>query len=385
MSEIAEDRNLNWYARREPVVLVLLSVAAVLMFLAVAVLSRAYHLQQESRGLMWFDRGNADLNTKNYRSAVAEFRAALSYSRENYQYQLGLARALLGLDRTDEAYAYLINLLQREPDNGNVNLELGRIFAKKGDVNQAVRYYHNAIYAVWSEDSELQRRAARVELIDFLLSHQLQGQAESELMALASNLPDDPAHHAYAGDLFLKVPDYERALAEFEQALRRQNKNPAATAAAGRAAFELGLYTLAGRYLESAVSANPNDSQSAQLLDTVRLVLRMDPYRMRISAAGRRRVVMEAFKTAGDRLNSCAVQSHETHIGAGDGEETLETRWLQMKRRLSNQALRSDPELMDAAADLVFTIERTTSQSCGPPTGTDLALLLIANSREGNQ
>lgn len=385
MAELSEDRNLNWYARREPIVLVLLSVAAVSMFLAVAVLSRAYHVQQESRGLKWADRGYADLNTKNYRSAVADFRAALSYSRENYQYQLGLSLALLGLHRTDEAYAYLINLWQREPDNGNVNLELGRIFAKKGDVNQAVRYYHNAIYAVWSDDSEVQRRAARVELIDFLLSHQLQGQAESELVALASNLPDDSALHANLGDLFLKVPDYERALAEFQQALRRQHENPSATAGAGRAAFELGRYALAEPYLESTVTANPNDSQSAQLLDTVRLVARMDPYRMRISAAERRRVVMQAFKTAGDRLNACAVQSQATNAGAGGGEETLETRWLQMKRRLGNQALRTDPELVDAAADLVFTIERETSQRCGPPTGADLALLLIANSHEGNQ
>jgi len=94
---------------------------------------------------------------------------------------------------------------------------------------------------------------------------------------------------------------------------------------------------------------------------------------------------MEAFKTAGDRLNSCAVEGHETNVGAGDGEETLETRWLQMKRRLSNQALRSHPELMDAAADLVFTIELSTSQSCGPPRGADLALLLIGKSHEGNQ
>lgn len=384
MAEISEDRNLNWYSRREPVVLLLLSVAAILMFLAVAMLSRAYHVQRESRGLRWSERGNADLNTKNYNRAVVDFRAALSYSRENYQYQLGLAQALLGLDRTDEAYAYLINLWQREPDNGNVNLELGRIFAKKADVNQAVRYYHNAIYAVWSGDSELQRRAGRLELIDFLLSHQVQGQAESELIALSSNLPDDPVLHAHTGDLFLKVPDYERALTEFQLALRRQHKNPSATAGAGRAAYELGRYPLAERYLESAVTANPDDSQSAQLLGTVRLVARMDPYRMRISAAERRRVVMEAFKTAGQRLNSCTVPSQAINVGSGAGEGTLETRWLQMKHRLSNQALRRDPELVDAAADLVFTIERATSQRCGPPTGADLALLLIANSHEGN-
>ena len=34
--------------------------------------------------------------------------------------------------------------------------------------------------------------------------------------------------------------------------------------------------------------------------------------------------------------------------------------------------------------DLVFSIERQTNAGCGAPTGTDVALLLIAKLHEGN-
>jgi hypothetical protein len=63
---------------------------------------------------------------------------------------------------SEKAYAYLINLWEREPENGLVNLELARIAAQKGDTEQALRYYHNAIYAVWPGDQEVQRRAQPV-------------------------------------------------------------------------------------------------------------------------------------------------------------------------------------------------------------------------------
>ena len=62
---------------------------------------------------------------------MSELRTALLYSRDNYSYQLNLAEALLGEGRRDEASAYLVNLWEREPENGQVNLELAYIAAQK--------------------------------------------------------------------------------------------------------------------------------------------------------------------------------------------------------------------------------------------------------------
>ncbi len=372
------------YLGREPVSLALLAMLAVACFAGVSALSRIYHAQQTSLGDRWFTRGTADLKGQHFERAVSEFRTALLYSRDNYEYQLNLADALIGLKRTSEAYAYLINLWEREPENGLVNLELARIAAQKKETDQALRYYHNAIYATWPGDQEVERQNVRVELIEFLLGINDKTQAQSELIALAANLNGDPSQHARAGDLFLRVPDYEHALAEYRLSLKLDRRKPEVLAGAGRAAFELGQYGRAQRYLQAAVAADPNDGQSAGRLKTTELVLQMDPFRRQISVAERMQIAMEAFAVAGERLKACPASDLSGPLSAASGLGGLRENWVKIKPRITQRSLRQNPDLVEAAMDLVFNIERQTSAACGAPTGTDMALLLIAKLHEGN-
>ena len=114
MAASKREQDLRVYFTREPVILALLFALVVVFFLAVTGLSHVYHAQQESLGNRWFTRGVTDLNERLFGPAVADFRTALLYSRDNYSYQLNLAEALTGLKRTDEAYSYLITLWERE-------------------------------------------------------------------------------------------------------------------------------------------------------------------------------------------------------------------------------------------------------------------------------
>ena|SRR5580692_242661 len=378
-------RGLGLYPAREPVILALLSALAVLSFLAVGGLSRMYHAQQQALGNRWFTRGTADLKDGHFDRAVGDFRAALRYSRDNYDYQLNLAQSLIGLNRTDEAYAYLINLWDREPENGLVNLELARIAAKKGENERALRYYHNAIYAIWPGDQEAQRRNTRLELIEYLLGIHARAQAQSELIALAANLGDDPSLHQLVGDLFLQAQDYEHALAEYRLTLKSDHHNPAALAGAGVAAFELGRYSLAQRYLQVAVALNSDDKQSTDILKTTERVLQMDPFRRQISADQRNRIVIEAFASAGERLKSCSATVNPSGSNSSETvEQSLADGWAKMQPKINERDLRRDPDLAEGAMDLVFEIERETKIACGAPTGTDLVLLLISKLHEGN-
>jgi tetratricopeptide (TPR) repeat protein len=383
MTVTEKPQALGLYLTREPLILALLSALAVLSFLAVGGLSRMYHAQQESLANRWFTRGAADLKDAHFDRAVGDFRAALRYSRDNYDYQLNLAQALIGLKRTDEAYAYLINLWDRQPENGLVNLELARIATQKGQTEQPLRYYHNAIYAIWPGDSELERQKTRLELIEYLLGINAKAQAQSELIALAASLGDDASLHQRVGDLFLQAQDYEHALAEFRLSLKSDHHNPAALAGAGLVAFDLGHYSLAQRYLQVAVATDPEDTQSTGLLKTTELVLQMDPYRRQISADQRNRIVIEAFAAAGDRLKSCSAAVNSSGSSAGL-EQSLADSWVKMKPKVSERGLRQDPDSAEQAMDLVFEIERQTKATCGPPTGIDLALLLISKLHEGN-
>ncbi len=372
------------YLGRESVSLALLAMLTVACFAGVSALSRIYHAQQASLGDRWSTRGRVDLNGQHFERAVSEFRTALLYSRDNYDYQLNLADALIGLKRTSEAYAYLINLWEREPENGLVNLELARIAAQKKETDQALRYYHNSIYATWPGDQGVQRRDVRLELIEFLLSINAKAQAQSELIALAANLNGDPSQHARAADLFLRAQDYEHALAEYRLCLKAERHNPAILAGAGRAAFELGQYGLAQRYLQAAVSVDSSDAQSAGLLKTTELVLNMDPFRRQISVDGRTQIVMEAFAAAGERLKACPAGDSKGPLSPASGLWGLSENWTKIKPRITQRSLRQNPDLVEVAMDLVFNIERQTSAACGAPTGTDMALLLIAKLHEGN-
>jgi tetratricopeptide (TPR) repeat protein len=378
-----KESGLRFYLSREPLILALLSALTVVSFLAVGGLSRIYHAQRESLGNRWFMRGAADLKQRHFEPAVNEFRTALLYSRNNYAYELDLAEALIGLRRTNEAYAYLINLWGREPENGLVNLELARIAVQRGETDQALRYYHNAIYAIWPGDQEAEGRNARLELIEYLLAIKAMTPAQGELIALAANLDDDPAMHARVGDLFLQAHDYEHALAEYRLSLKVERHNSAAFAGAGTAAFQLGRYDLAQRYLEAAVTANPDDLQSADRLKTTELVLKMDPFQRQISVAQRHRIVVEAFAAAGERLNSCTVTGNSTGT-ASSAKPSLADEWAQMKPQITAQGLRRNPDLVETAMSLVFDIERQANAACGSSTGIDTALLLISKLHEGN-
>jgi tetratricopeptide (TPR) repeat protein len=376
-----KEPGLRYYLKREPLILAALCALAILAFLGVGGLSRIYHAQLAALGNRWFTRGVADLQNRHFDRAVSEFRTALLYSRDDYTYQLELAEALVGLKKTNEAYAYLINLWEREPENGLVNFELARIGVQRGETEQALRYYHNAIYAIWPGDQEVQRRNARLELIEYLLSINAKTQAQAELIALAENLGDDPATHERVGDLFMQAEDYEHALAEYRQSLKLDRHNPASLAGAGRAAFELGRYDVAERYLAAAMAAKPNDTRSAELLKTAELVLRMDPFRRQISVDQRHRIVIQVFDAAGERLKACPAVDNSANAASQPG---LAEKWANMKPQITEEGLRRNPDLVEEAMNLVFDSERQTSAVCGPPNGIDLALLLISKLHEGN-
>lgn len=377
----AKDPQLSWYSAREPLIIMALSAAAIAFFFAVLALSKFFDSHQSARADEYFQQGTLDLRNHHPDAAVNDFHAALTYSRDSYATQLSLAQALLALNRTEEALQYLTNLWQREPENGMVNFELARIYAEKGDATQALRYYHNAIYAIWNQDQDPVRRSSRLELINFLLARQLHGQAESELIALQSNLPQDPELITKVGELFMQVPDYQRALELFVRSLKLRHQAPDALAGAGQAAFELGQYKTSEHYLKSAVAANPSDTASAQLLQTARLVIQIDPYNMRLSAFQRSANVKTAVQSATARLSACIANTPAASSGSS-GLQTLNSRLSQLRPKLRRSNIDSDT--VDEAMSLVFDIEQQTKNICGPPTGRDLALLLISREQEGN-
>ena len=364
------------YLRREAMHLAFLTGAAVLLFLAVSALSGIHDAQRESLAQRWAGRGVHDLKAQHYESAVVDFRTALLYSRDSDAYQLSLAQALMGLHRDDEAEAYLINLWAREPENGLVSLELARIAASKGETDQALRYYHNAIYATWTGDQDQARHEARLELVNYLLGIDAKPQADAELIDLEASFGRNSQEQFLLGQLFLRAGDNRRALVSFKQALQRHRHSAAALAGAGEAAFQLTLYTDARRYLQEAHAAEPGNAEVAAKLNMAQSVLHWDPFRPQVSQEDRNRMAINAFAAAGKRLTSCTTPSAPV--------QALQQSWTKLKPQITVRMLRRQPDLVNSAMNLAFAIEQQTASTCGPPSTTDRALLLVSNLHQEN-
>ena len=370
-------------------ILLVLTLAAVAGFAAVSHLVNRYNLNQQARGRRLYAQGLTETQATRYDDAIAAFRAALSCDPTNSQYQLSLARALRDSNdprRLDEAESYMLALWQRAPQDAAVNLALARVAARRGSVEDATRYYHNAMYGVWPSEPDANRNRARVELIKFLLEKNARAQADSELIALAAALPRDPDGHLQAAQLFEQSGDYSGALNQFQEILRFDPANSAALVGAGETAYRSGDYMLAQEYLRRADAANPADANSRQLLASTDLVLGANPFHSHISDAERNRRITSAFTQAQDRLDHCAQQAG-VDLKASDSPSSsalvkLQTLWLRTQPDLKLLRSPAETDLPDAIMDVVFQIERQTNSICGPPQGLDLALLLISQKRE---
>ncbi len=229
--------------------------------------------------------------------------------------QLHLAEALLADGRFTEARSYLVNLWDRTPGSGEVNIDLAHVAVQTGDMEEAIRYFRGAIFGSWEKDPGLQRRNVRLELCEFLLSHRRTSDAQTEIAGLAADTPsDDGVLREQNGRLFLRVGEPGKALAEFEAALKTNPGQSQWLADAGHVAFEDGDFLKAEAYFARADRENPSDEIHASLM-LVRDVLGNDPYLAGLSDEEQSRRTRGDFDQGIRRLHECTGIGSAVHIG----------------------------------------------------------------------
>ncbi len=270
----------------------------------------------------------------------------------------------------EAARSALLALRESAPEDPDINLQLARLAADRQDVTEALRYYHNALYAPWTTEQADARRRVRLELIRFLLTHDQVNRALSETVALSTDLPDDAAAHVEVGQLFASAGDSNRALDQFQRALRLAPDSGAALAGAGHAAFQAGEYLLARTYLRKAPDDMDRVTETRELVD---LVLSSDPLAARIGSSERRRRLLDSFSYADERLSSCIEQ----HAGGQPPADELALRdeTQDFKIQLTPSLLEQDT--IEWGVELIDRIEREVVQGCPPPALRDRALMLI--------
>ena len=359
-------RRLQQASGLPSVIFLLLLLISIAGFVGVNHLVVRFHEQEKALGRRLYAQAESEQAAGRTEHAIPYLRAAISYTGDNPQYQLSLARALRDTGRTQEAESYLIRLWEGDPQDGPINLALGRLFAREKDMTRSIQYYHNAAYGLWPHDSPTNGLSVRLELTRILLQDNAVMQAESELISISFILPKNPELHLQVAELFLQARDFERALAEYENVLRVEPTNTEALPGAGNAAFQLRRYRDVENYL-SRVSS----SQAQPLLEVSRLILHLNPYDPAISSAERVRRIKKAFQHAGSRLEQC-----------GEGDPVLEQGWKSAKPGVLRATHVNDE--LNAAMSLVFQIERQTQQ-CAPAASVDQALLLLADQQAPTQ
>jgi tetratricopeptide (TPR) repeat protein len=364
--------------------LAMVSVLLVLLFIATGIVVGRYHRLERRLAEDWYSRGDQALGAGRGTVALVAFRNALAYSRDNSLYQLRLAQALAATGRIEEARVYLASLRDRDPGNGPVSLELARLAAAQHDVAEAVQYYHNAVYCEWEGDPVVQRRAVRLELVNFLLRSDQTAAARAELLAVAGNLPPDAPLQIQVGRLLVDAGGAGDALNLFRLAISENPRSAAALAGAGECYFRTGQYSLAEPYLNHALRLDPKLTQVATLRDTTRAILEVDPFARWLGEEQRAQRASRDFEQALTRLEDCAAQHGVDLKGVGgDPLQALYAQATALSATPHRRTLSQDSESITQTMDLVFAIEKTASQACGEPHGLDLALLLIAREQEG--
>jgi tetratricopeptide (TPR) repeat protein len=363
--------------------LVLLSILAVVpAFAATGVVVRLHRDQRQRLASDWVRTAEEQLGAGRPLEAAEAYRTALSYSRENPVYQLRLARALVSADRLPEARAYLVNLANRDPSQGAVNLELARVAARQDEHQTAVLHYRRAIDGYWADDATGQRRSARVELSSFLLQHGDRAAAVAELMALAADLPADAAQYTRTAQELAAAGAHIQALELFRRALEIDTRYAPAMLGAGRSAFAVADYPTARRYLvRYERTADGADEESGALLETLEYLSQVNAREPRLSIAERAQRASRAFEIASKRF-ACMTRPDEEHVRPygylSDAEAGLARRMEATGKNANVRYLRRNPDDIDLVFELALEAARAAARRCGPPTGADLALLTLA-------
>jgi Flp pilus assembly protein TadD len=308
-------------------------------------------------------------------TVVTALRRAVTSDPDNHRYRLALAGALFAGGQVDEARRVLQALREASPEDADVNLQLARLEARSAPI-ESRRYYQSALAALWRPEERESRRRVRIELVEFLLAHGERARALSELLVMAADLPDSPDAHGQAAAMFLRAGDPQRALTHFTRVLRDEPRRAEALAGAGAAAFELGDFAGARRYL---ASAPPGDARTATLLELTKLVLASDPLAPRLRASERRRRVTVALEQAGTTLHAC--------LAAGPAVSAPELQQLQAEAAAfvagSAAAARRDPgDFVDDGIELAYRIESAVDGRCRELAAPlDQAILLIGRHR----
>jgi CIC family chloride channel protein len=354
---------------KSPIALLGGVLAALVALLVLAVfLSYFYRAERGARAQQFVQQGNELMEEGRYPEAVERYRNALSITHSSED-RLALAMALLKAQRFNEAEIYLRELVRSQPNSGPANLGLAEIAVHQGDLQQAVSYYHQAIYGSWPAKARENRFQARVDLVKALGSFAQKKQARAELLSILTEMPDDNTERKQVARLLLDFGLPKESTEVFREVLQKDKQDADAYAGLGDAYLALDSFRAARDAYENAIRWNPEDETSHKQLQLTGQILSLDPTLRGLRAAERYRRSQKLMEATLGGLDQCFASMQ------GPPPESVTQLADSARKSLMNRAKpRSYSDAADTNIDLAGQLWEAHSKLCGTPSPADTAI-----------
>jgi tetratricopeptide (TPR) repeat protein len=266
-------------------------------------------LHSEARRL--FENGTRLLAAGHAAEAVDPLERAYALERDDRQYQLAYAQALLAAGRTQDSADLLNAIVRQSPNDGQANLLLARMARARGDFDNEAAYYHRAIFGVWDRDParipSTLANDARLEWIRDLAQRGDTRLLLGELLQLEAETQDFDTLKQVA-HYFLLAGSQARA-AELYQTLLNTHPNDAALEEGlGQAETADGQYTDAQRAYSRALKLKPDDGAIRHDMQLTTTLSQIDPTPRRLPSREKYDRSLAILRMVHDTVLSCGFQ-----------------------------------------------------------------------------
>lgn len=358
----------------------MLLVSTLVLYAVTSALFHSFTSRRRQTAEQYAEAGRRALAQHRADEAVADFRVALENEPGTDEDRELLADALAASHHEEEATSYYLALRETRPADGRINLQLARLYRRKGDSTQAVEFYRSAALGNWDDDGVEQRRKAQLELCDYLLERGDGPEARVEILAAAANTPETEVSDLAFGDMLLRADDVPGALLFYQKAAHLGPHSFQSLAKYGRLLFQTGAYADAARTLHEAEKhgdrATPGEAAVVRSMaaDADRLQeLALSPD---LPAATLDQHLLTAGGIAKRRAEACAAAG-----GSGTPASTaasLQQRWHAAPALTAGHIRALAAPEKEALTQLIFETEIETARTCSAPTGDDALLLMLA-------
>lgn len=368
---------------RDGIIVLLLVLAAIVLYAITAFLFGSFTQRRAELGKQFGESGKQLLARGDSAGAIHDLRISLSYAPDDASSQLLLAEALAQANHWDEARSYFVSLLDLQPADGFINLQLARLARRKNDAQEAIEYYRAAAVGNWPNAPLDARFQAQFELANYLIAQHRLPAARAELLIASADSPVTTDAYLELGDRFVEANDQGDAVNQYERAIKLDPQNMPAVLSTARLFYNAGKYAETYKLLSGAhrTSAAMNDAESIELrtlMDDSRRIQEL-AVGQNLPARQRKEHLLTDVSIAKQRFTACRAK-----VSAGTAMpaamQSLDAEWNGAETILHARAALDDQTNELTTTKLVFDTEELTEKFCGPPVGDDALLLTLADA-----